>query len=301
MKLITSMKQLTLLVWLTLYCLAPTGLPGHEIMLPQIYRDNIEVGGWLMSEKLDGVRGYWDGKQLFSKNGNLFHPPPAFTRDLPPFPLEGELWGGRGTFEQTISIVKKHSPHDGWLKNIRFAIFDVPQEPGTFIQRIAKASNWFSNHPSQFAFVIHQKRVKDADHLKQELERIEIAGGEGLIVRKPDALYDAGRSDEILKVKSFFDREAIVIEHLPGKGRHQGRLGSLLVAFPEDSSIRFKIGTGFSDAQRSKPPPIGALITFKYYGFYKSGIPKFPSFLRVRSAGWVGRTPDSQEINNLSF
>lgn len=276
------MKKTTLWVLLTLLWLPMDGY-ALDIMLPQVYRDNIQVDGWLMSEKLDGVRGYWNGKQLFSKNGNLFHPPPAFTRDLPPFPLEGELWGGRGTFEQTVSIVKRQQPHDGWIKKIQFAIFDVPQEPGSFIQRLARASSWFSRHPSQFAFVIPQKRVKDRDHLKDELRHIETAGGEGLMVRNPDGGYGPGRSAEILKVKSFFDREAVVIGHIPGKGRHQGRLGSLLVEFPENSSIQFKIGTGFSDAQRSNPPPIGALVTFKYYGFYTSGLPKFPSFLRVRS------------------
>ncbi len=273
-----------------LICSQPLYVHSLEIMLPQVYKDNIHVVGWLMSEKLDGIRGYWDGEQLFSKNGHIFHPPPVFTRDLPPFPLEGELWGGRGTFEKTVSIVKKQIPHDGWL-DIQFAIFDVPQEPGRFSSRIEKAISWFSNHPSRFAFVIPQKNITETSQPGDELQRVEKLGGEGLIVRNPEALYTSGRSSTILKVKNFLDTEATVIGHIPGKGRHQGRLGSLLVELSKQRTkpIRFKIGSGLSDAERDNPPPIGAIITFKYYGCYESGIPKFPSFIRIRTDNSLSR------------
>lgn len=250
-----------------------------EPMLPQVYAQQVDVSGWLMSEKLDGVRGYWDGEQLLSKNGKPLFPPAAFIDDLPPFPLEGELWGGRDSFEQTISIVRKQQPHDGWLQ-LTFAIFDVPQAPGGFTARLTKANDWFVAHPSIYAFVIEQRPVRDHAQLQQELKRIEELGGEGLIVRRPDALYAAGRSPEILKVKNYQDAEATVVAHLPGKGRNKGRLGSLLVTL--DDGTQFKIGSGFSDAERESPPPIGTVVTFKYYGKYRSGIPKFPSFIRIR-------------------
>ncbi len=250
-----------------------------ELMLPQVYSEQVDVSGWLMSEKLDGVRGYWDGKQLLSKNGNRFYPPPTFVRDLPPFPLEGELWGGRGTFEQTASIVKQQQPHDGWLQ-LKFAIFDVPQEPGGFTMRLNRLNDWFAAHPSTYALVIEQITVRDPLHLQQELQRIEALGGEGLIVRRPEAVYAAGRSPEILKVKNHQDAEATVLAHLPGKGRNEGKLGALLVALADGT--QFKIGTGFSDAERQSPPPVGAVVTFKFYSTYQSGIPKFPSFMRIR-------------------
>ena len=250
-----------------------------QLMLPQTYSEQVDVSGWLMSEKLDGVRGYWDGQQMLSKNGNRFYPPAAFITDLPPFPLEGELWGGRGRFEQTVGIVKKQQPHDGWLQ-IKFAIFDVPQAPGGFTVRMAKADKWFAGHPSDYAFIIQQTPVRDQVALLKELQQIDKLGGEGLIVRQPDALYATGRSSEILKVKNYADAEATVVEHLPGKGRNAGRLGSLLVAL--DDGTQFKIGSGFSDAERQSPPPVGTVISYKYYGTYQSGLPKFPSFLRVR-------------------
>ncbi len=268
-------------LWLCLaLCLHPLPARALDIMLPQVYAEHIDVSGWLMSEKLDGVRGYWDGKQLLSKKGNPLHPPRDFIENFPPFPLEGEIWGGRGTFERTVSIVKKQQPHDGWLK-LRFGIFDVPKAPGGFSRRLQRAKDWFAEHPDKFAFVIEQKRVANNKALQMELERVEKLGGEGLIVRRPDTLYAEGRSHDILKVKSFYDTEVVVIEQISGKGRNQGRLGSLLVELP--NKIRFKIGSGFTDAQRLDPPPIGSIITFKYYGLYASGKPKFPSFLRIRT------------------
>ncbi|BBO70314.1 ATP-dependent DNA ligase [Desulfosarcina alkanivorans] len=260
--------------------LAGADTRAFELMLPRVYDEGMAVSNWLMSEKLDGVRGYWDGRQLFSKNGTLFHAPPAFTRNFPDFAVEGEIWGGRNTFEKTAGIVRQQEAHDGWLA-LKFAVFDVPTAGGGFENRLRKAADWFDRHPSDHAFVIEHRPVESHAHVSQELKRIEALGGEGLILRRRGSLYTAGRSRDILKVKSYADMEAVVVAHLSGKGRNEGRMGSLVVELP-GSRTRFKIGTGFSDATRENPPPVGTLITFKHYGFYQSGIPKFPSFLRVR-------------------
>lgn len=260
--------------------LAGSTAQALDIMLPTVYAEDIDVTGWLMSEKLDGVRGYWDGSQLVSKNGLPFHVPPAFTRNFPDFAIEGELWGGRNTFEKTVGIVKKQEAHDGWLE-LTFAIFDVPAAAGGFEDRLKQVSDWFTRHPSAHAFVIDHRPVESHAHVSKELKRIEALGGEGIILRRRGSLYTSGRSRDILKVKSYADMEAVVVAHLAGQGRNEGRMGSLMVELP-GCRTRFKIGTGFSDAIRENPPPAGTLITFKYYGFYISGIPKFPSFLRVR-------------------
>lgn len=265
---------------LFLLVLAASGARALDIMLPLVYEGNIDVSNWLMSEKLDGVRGYWDGHRLLSKNGAPFDPPKAFTWNFPDFEIEGEIWGGRNTFEKTIGVVKRQGPHEGWLE-LNFAIFDAPTAQGGFEERLKKAADWFAEHPSEFAFVIEHRPVESRRFLSEELKRIETLGGEGIILRRRGSLYSAGRSGDILKVKSYSDMEAVVIAHLPGKGRNAGRMGSLLVELP-GSRIQFKIGTGFSDAIRENPPPIGSLITFKYYGYYESGIPKFPSFLKIR-------------------
>lgn len=269
----------TITVFLLCAVLLATPAAATELMLPQVYAGQTDIRGWLMSEKLDGVRGYWDGQRLLSKHGHQLFPPADFIRDLPPFPLEGELWGGRGSFETTVGCVRRQQPHAGWLQ-LQFAIFDVPAAAVGFTERIQLAQEWFAAHPSPYAFVIEQKPVASDEQLQQELQRIEALGGEGLIVRRPNAHYEGGRSAEILKLKSFADAEATVVAQLPGQGRNTGRLGALLVEL--EDGTRFKIGSGFSDAERQSPPAVGAVITFKYSGSYESGVPKFPVFLRVR-------------------
>jgi DNA ligase-1 len=250
-----------------------------DLMLPKVFSAATDVSGWLLSEKLDGVRGYWDGHRLFSKHGHLFHPPAAFSKNFPNFALEGEIWGGRGTFEQTVATVRRQKPGNDWLK-LKFAIFDVPKATGGFRQRLQKAKNWFAKHQAPYAFIIPQRPVQNNDDLQNELRRVEKLGGEGLIVREADALYGAGRNADILKVKSYRDMEAVVVAHIPGAGKNKGRLGALEVRLPDGKILR--IGTGFTDAERENPPPVGSTITFKYYGLYQSGLPKFASFLRLR-------------------
>lgn len=273
------MMRKTIGGWLVLGFLLVATVAAGEPMLPEVYRNQVDVTGWVMSEKLDGVRGYWDGRQLWSKNGHPFAPPAEFVRDWPSFPLEGELWAGRGQFATVASIVRSENRKERWLQ-LRFAIFDAPEAGGSFAARINQAREWFAAHPGGHAFVIEQIPVQSEQHLQQELRRVEVLGGEGLIVRRADTSYAPGRSPTILKVKSYLDAEATVIAHRPGKGRNLGRLGALLVRM--DDGTEFRIGSGFSDAERDQPPPPGTLITFKYYGRFASGIPRFPSFLRVR-------------------
>lgn len=257
----------------------PGSVQSSEIMLPLVYERGMDVCGWLASEKLDGVRGYWDGRRLYSKTGTPLHPPPEFTANFPSFALEGEIWGGRNTFEKTVSIVRRQEAHAGWLE-LKFAVFDVPAAPGGFEERLQVATIWFAAHPAAHAWVVEHWPVTGEAHLQEALARIEGEGGEGLMLRRAGSPYAPGRSRDILKVKSYQDAEAVVVAHLPGQGRNDGRLGALLVELPDGT--RFRLGTGFSDPLREAPPAVGALVTFKHYGFHPSGIPRFASFLRIR-------------------
>ncbi|MDY0211628.1 MAG: DNA ligase [Desulfuromonadaceae bacterium] len=254
----------------------------HVPMLPREYRGALDVSGWWMSEKLDGVRAYWDGEQLYSKNGFPFNPPPEFVAELPPFALEGELWGGRDTFVQTIATVLQQQPHPGWLE-LKFMIFDVPAATpqGSFRTRLGAVVEWFSANPATYARLVEQVVVEDPAHLSSFLDMVEGLGGEGLIVRDPEAVYAPGRSDSILKVKRFQDAEATAIGYVCGRGRNAGRLGALVVRSADGTE--FKIGSGFTDSERENPPDIGSIVTYKYHGFHASGIPKFPVYVRVRS------------------
>ena len=248
-------------------------------MLAHQWDQEIDIKGWWMSEKLDGVRGYWTGEKLISRAGNPFHAPEWFTRNFPSTPLDGELWTGRGQFSEIASIVRRENAGAEW-KKVRYAIFDAPEIEGGFEKRLDFARRWFLEHPNLFTEVLEQQICNSKEHLQRKLLEIESLEGEGLMLRRPGSPYTVGRTHDLLKVKTFEDAEATVIKHLPGSGKHAGRLGSLLVELP--NGIQFAIGTGFSDQERNNPPPIGSVITFKYYGFYKSGIPKFASFLRIR-------------------
>src|SRR5947207_6908687 len=95
-----------------------------------------------------------------------------------------------------------------------------------------------------------------------------------------ESKYVAGRSSTLLKVKAFHDAEAVVTEHQPGAGKHQGRMGALLVRLPDGTD--FAIGTGFSDRERENPPAIGATVTFRYQELSEAGVPRFPSWVGIR-------------------
>ena len=248
-------------------------------MLAQKWEPGMDVSGWLMSEKFDGVRAIWDGGNLVSRKGTVFHAPVWFVEGLPSFALDGELWLGRQRFEDTLSVIRQEKPHDGW-GDIRYMIFDAPEVRGGFEQRIEFARRWFDEHPSPYVIVIEQEVCENEKHLLRRLKEIESLNGEGIILRKPGSVYVDKRSDTLLKVKTFSEEEAVVVEHIPGEGRNKGRLGSVLVELSDGK--RFAIGSGFSYNERNNPPPIGSTITFKYYGFTEKGIPRFASFKAIR-------------------
>jgi DNA ligase-1 len=106
------------------------------------------------------------------------------------------------------------------------------------------------------------------------------AGGEGLVLHRGSSLYQSGRNSDVLKVKPHEDAEAKVIGHEHGQGKHAQRLGALTVETPQ--GLRFKLGTGFTDAQRENPPAVGQWVTYSYRGLTDKGVPRFASFVRIR-------------------
>jgi DNA ligase-1 len=271
------MKKLIFLFILTISQLVHA--KAIEVQKPKIYHGYEDIKGWYMSEKLDGIRGYWDGKQLVSKNGNKIHAPKWFIKNFPPFALDGELWSKRGDFENIQSIVLDDKPSKKW-KEISYQIFEVPYHEGNFTQRLLYANKWLNEKQIEHAHTIKQIKCKSREHLKKYLHYIENLGGEGIVVKNPKLPYFTGRSAEILKVKSFKDMEGKVIGINSGKGKFQGLMGSLTLKL-EDGVI-FRLGGGFNLQDRKNPPKIGSLVTFKYYGVTKNSKPKFASFMRVR-------------------
>lgn len=243
------------------------------------YTHEEDITGWVMSEKLDGIRGYWDGKQLFTRRGMLLYPPPWFVENFPPFKLDGELWSKRGDFESIQSVVLDKKPGKGW-EIISYNIFEVPNEKGDFYSRINKAKEWFEVHHNSQVRIIPQIRVKNTSHLDLFFNEIESMGGEGVILKDPKMPYHTGRTAHVLKVKRFADMEGVVIGLNEGKGKYREMMGSLTLKL--NNGIVFNLGTGFTDQMREKKWAMGTIVTFKYHGFTKTGIPKFASFLRVR-------------------
>ena len=260
---------------------------GPPLLLAERWDSAQDLAGWWMSEKLDGVRAYWDGHTLISRLGNPFHAPDWFLAGLPDTPLDGELWIGRKAFQRTVGVVRRQDKSDHW-KDVRYLIFDAPATPGPFEERLAFVRGHIQQHRPPHALAHDHSCCAGLDHLKTELARVEALGGEGLMLRRPGSVYEVGRSTTLLKVKSFRDAEARVVDHLAGAGRHKGRLGSLLVELADGT--RFAVGTGFSDAERGAPPPVGSLITFRYQELSDGGVPRFPSYVGVRldAAGPTG-------------
>ena len=262
---------------------APTTPSTHTVpnlLLAERWDNDIDLSGWWMSEKLDGVRAWWTGREFLSRQGNVYHAPDWFMAGLPDLALDGELWLQRKSFQQTVSIVRRHDRSDHW-RQIAFVVFNAPVAEGPFEARQAYLEATFQEHRPLYARVLPQERCRGVGHLQTELARVEALGGEGLMLRQPASRYEAGRSATLLKVKTFHDAEARVVAHLPGRGRHAGRLGAVVAKLP--SGLTFSVGTGFTDAERQHPPPIGTLITFRYQELTDRGVPRFPSFVRVRS------------------
>lgn len=242
--------------------------------------DNVQdLSGYWISEKLDGIRAYWNGKTFISRLGNEFYAPEWFVEGLPDMILDGELWAGRKKFQRATSIVRRQDRSDHW-KEITFVVFDAPAIAAPFEDRIAAIEKCLDPDKTPYAKPIEQERCRDMDHLRAELQRVEKMGGEGLMMRRPGSKYEIGRSFSLLKVKTFHDAEAKVIGHQAGTGKHKGRLGSLLVELP--NGIQFSVGTGLSDKERQAPPPIGSMITFRYQELSDIGVPRFPSYVGLR-------------------
>lgn len=260
-----------------------------KLQLATNYQKEIEVSEYWISEKLDGVRGYWNGKQLLTRSGNVIATPKGYTQGWPNVAMDGELWIARNKFEQVSGCVRQKQPSDCWSA-IKFYIFDLPEHAGNFSQRVRamqtlvglQHQNAHQDKYQSHIKIVKQYRLDSNEALQQRLDYDVSNGAEGLMLHHQAAYYHQGRTAKLLKLKKHHDAEAIVIAHHPGKGKYQGKLGAIEVEMP--NGIRFKIGSGFSDKDRDHPPKIGAIVTYKYIGKTQRGVPRFASFLRVRPA-----------------
>lgn len=251
-----------------------------QLTQAQTYEQGPDLTHYWVSEKLDGVRAYWNGKDLISRQGNRFHAPAWFTEDFPEEPLDGELWMGRGRFAEVSGAVRKLEPVDAEWRQIRYRIFDLPSSEDPFSERVAHMQRLLEPSPSTYLSMIEQRRATSHEALMARLDLVVASGGEGLMLHRGDSLYHAGRTDDLLKVKRYQDAEAVVVGYTAGQGKYEGMLGALVVKLEDGREL--KLGTGFSDEERATPPGLGSTVTYKYFGLTSTGLPRFASFMRVR-------------------
>jgi DNA ligase-1 len=260
--------------------------PGRPpLMLANVYRPGMPLNDYWVSEKLDGVRGFWDGQQLLTRGGERIAAPAWFTAGWPATALDGELWAGRGQFSRAVSTVRQQTPDDAAWRRIRFMVFDVPGHGGPFSERIPALNGVVSRIDQPWVQAVAQHKVAGPAALRALLDTTVKLGGEGLMLHRGASLYQALRNDDLLKLKTHDDAEARVLAHIAGQGKHAGGLGALWVEAPGidgKPARRFKLGSGFSDTERQHPPPVGSWVTYRYRGLNDSGIPRFATFLRLR-------------------
>lgn len=258
------------------HALAKTS-PG--VLLAHNAPRRLNPAGYLVSEKLDGVRALWDGSALRFRSGRAIAAPAWFIAKLPATALDGELWLGRGQFDALSGAVRRAQPVDAEWQQLKYMVFELPKADGSFIQRVAQMQALVKSNGFAQLQAVEQFELANHAALQARLKSVTESGGEGLMLHLASAPVVSGRSDVLLKLKPVQDAEALVVGHVAGKGKFDGMLGALDVKTV--SGQRFKLGTGFTDAQRQSPPAIGSTVTYSYRDVTPSGKPRFASFLRV--------------------
>ncbi|GAA5929550.1 uncharacterized protein JCM15063_004181 [Sporobolomyces koalae] len=273
----------------------PDSETGRSLLLAHKFDldGKLDPTGWWMSEKLDGVRAYWDGvSALWSRTGKPLLAPKTFLDQLPRgCSLDGELYLGKDRFDEISGIARSHdSPR--W-NEIKYMVFDAPSlESLPFEERLAHLKRLFPTLPptevknnqlntdSPIILVQHE-RCHGMEDLKNKLAQLQDQQGEGLMLRQPGSLYVGKRSRTLLKVKTFYDAEARVVGYEPGKGKYEGMTGSLICEM-EDETTTFSVGSGLTDERRLSPPPIGSIVTYRFFELTKQKVPRFPTFVGER-------------------
>ena len=250
------------------------------LLLAGIDQGQADVAFYLVSEKLDGVRAFWDGQALRTRRGHAINAPRWFIEGFPQHALDGELWIARGQFDRLSATVRRQTPDDGEWRQVRYLVFELPQAPGTFRERALVLKRLVAASGVPWLQPVEQFELTSREALTQKLGEILKVGGEGLMLHRADALYVTGRSDVLLKIKLWHDAEATVIGHQPGRGKYAGMLGALRVRSAD--GVEFLLGTGLTEADRRDPPLVGTVVTFRYRELNSRGIPRFASFHRVR-------------------
>jgi len=244
-----------------------------SVLLAKKY-DGADPTGLWASDKLDGVRAYWNGHQLLSRNGNPFDAPKWMTDLLPAdLHLDGELYAGPGMFHVAVGAARSKGAGDTW-RNIKFMVFDAPSVDGIFLERFQAARDAVlraeQTHgdgcPVQ---IVTHTQVRSERHL-WKLHRMATATGiEGTMLRDPHSTYHRRRHGSLMKIKDHRDSEAVVISHKPGLDK-----GSYVVR-DQRRGVEFSLAA----LQPARP---GATVTYRFQELTRHGVPRHPVMIAVR-------------------
>ncbi|MBZ7954571.1 DNA ligase [Campylobacter sp. W0018] len=273
-----------------LICLSSFVFADEILLLTQFNKQDFQnknLHEYVMSEKLDGVRGIWDGKSLKTRKNQTITPPAFFMKNFPPFALDGELWINRNQFDLVSSLIRTTRSDANLWKKVSYNVFDVPKaceefnlNPCSLENRLQVLQKYLQKNPNPYIKIIPQIPIENEKHLNEFYENIVKNKGEGVVIRKNLNPYERGRSKQALKLKPYNDAECQVIGYTKGKGKFENQVGALICKTTDNKII--KIGSGLKDKDRKNPPSIGTIITYKFSGLTKNSLPRFPVFLRIR-------------------
>ncbi len=159
-----------------------------------------QVYGWWLSEKLDGVRAFWDGKTLRTRTWGLIDAPAWFTAGLPQgIAIDGELYGGLGTLAMASNLSRFQWAANAAWRSFRYMVFDAPTTDA--VSDETRRAHLATLSLGDFAQIVPQRKCLGYIDAVMTRDEVVAAGGEGLVLRRPGSFYEFGRSSSWLKVK----------------------------------------------------------------------------------------------------
>ena len=277
---------------------APRTREKPVVMKADTWDGESDLKGWGLTLKIDRWRFHYDPARgrLYTATGHVYAAPADWVKQLPPIPLDGELCvgGGRGqgsgALQKVASIVGTglDGPPATGLQakrwdSVEALIFDLrASDAGPWEDRRRILEHALREPPPRVR-LLPETICTGEDHLHALALAVTESGGEGLMARRPGSPYKIARVPWLLKVKPWKDAEARVVGHTPGERACAGMMGALVCRLGADGQgVVFEIGTGFTHALRRSPPPVGALVRFRYEQLSTSGTPLKPSFIALR-------------------
>lgn len=152
------------------------------------------VNKWYVSEKFDGYRCYWDGKNMIARSGRIMNCPLWLSDHLPKgLPMDGELFAGYGTRTKLAGMTR--NPENPWWRRVRLMVFDLPNKRPFHerVQALRKLKKSF------VCSIVKYSIVHSGKHVQNMFRDVVARGGEGLVLRDSTSLYIHGRSNKFLK------------------------------------------------------------------------------------------------------